>query len=109
MTDQKNTNNNLEAETELRQTVFNLMNGSLNLKDYSVPESEYVQNEYEKGKPCEKLHSEAFHLKQHLFDRLDSENDEEVERLVDCLLEIENIASMKMFDYGWYYAQKSLK
>lgn len=63
----------------------------------------------EEGKPCEKLYSEAFHLKQHLFDRLDSEDDEEVERLVDCLLEIGNITSMKMFDYGWYYAQKSLK
>lgn len=109
MTDQKNINNILETETTLRQTVFDLMNGSLNLKEYPVPESNYVRNEYEEGKPCEELYSEAFHLKQHLFDRLDSEDDEEVERLVDCLLEIGNIASMKMFDYGWYYAQKSLK
>lgn len=109
MNAQKNTNNILETETKLRQTVFDLMNGSLNLKEYPVPESNYVKNEYEEGKPCEKLYSEAFHLKQHLFDRLDSEDDEEVERLVDCLLEIGNITSMKMFDYGWYYAQKSLK
>lgn len=30
MTDQKNTNNIRETETKLRQTVFDLMNGSLN-------------------------------------------------------------------------------
>lgn len=47
MNAQKNTNNILETETKLRQTVFDLMNGSLNLKEYPVPESNYVKNEYE--------------------------------------------------------------
>ena len=50
MNAQKNTNNILETETKLRQTVFDLMNGSLNLKEYPVPESNYVKNEYEEGK-----------------------------------------------------------
>lgn len=94
-----------EVDTELRQLVFHLMNGSFNLEDFPVPESKYVMNEYAEGQKCSLLYGEAYRIKQNLSSRLNSPEDPEVERLMDLLLDIGEHMSMKMFDYGWFFAK----
>lgn len=106
MKDNQHLNDTLpEVDTELRQLVFYLMDGSFNLKEFPVPESKYVINEYAEGQKCSLLYEEAYRIKQNLFNRLKSPDDPEVERLMDLLLDIGEHMSMKMFDYGWFFAK----
>lgn len=98
------TPSSLPELTDLRQLIFYLMNGDLDLDHFPVPESQYVENEYAVGKTCNALYDEAYRIKQNLFNRLKSPDDPEVERLMDVLLDIAEQMSMKMFDYGWLFA-----
>ena len=105
------TNNSIApmgANPEFRDMIYNLMTGSIDLDIDPVPESQYVVNEYAEGRDCEKLYERAYYIKQHLFRRLRSEDDEELEQLVNCLCDIEHILSCKMFDYGWFFAKQDI-
>ncbi|MCD8018964.1 MAG: hypothetical protein LUF92_05080 [Clostridiales bacterium] len=99
---------NGKSMTEYRELVYDLMNGLINLDRNPVPESRYVENEYAERMECETLYAEAQKIKFHLFKRLGSDDDIELERMVDCLCEIGNLMSRRMFDYGWLFALKSL-
>lgn len=94
------------ANPNFRDLIYDLMNGFVDLDEETVPESQYVANEYAEGKICERLYSEVYNMKQHLFTRLRSDDDDELEQLVDRLCEIEGIVSRKMFDYGWFFAKR---
>lgn len=100
MNEQKLTNMSPEI-VNLRNLIYDLMSGNINIGAYPQFKRLCVEDEYAEGKPCAKLYAEAYELKLDLFDRLNSSDDEEVERMVDCLIEISRITSMKMFDYGW--------
>ncbi|MCD7920563.1 MAG: hypothetical protein LUG45_10975 [Clostridiales bacterium] len=94
------------ANPDFRDQVYDLMNGFVDLDEEPVPISQYVANEYAEGKRCERLYDEVYNMKLHLFTRLRSDDDEELEQLVNRLCEIESIMSRKMFDYGWFFAKR---
>lgn len=96
------------ANPDFRDLIYDLMHGFIDLEEEPVPESMYVENEYVEGKKCERLYGEVYSMKQHLFTRLRSEDDDELEQLVNCLCEIEGIISRKMFDYGWFFAKRDM-
>lgn len=92
---------------KFKQLVYDLMNGSLNLKDYPVEESRYVENEYEEGKFCEETYSKIFDLNRKLCERLgigDGE-DKDVEDMINYLFDIQRHMCMKMYEYGWLFAK----
>jgi hypothetical protein len=94
------------ASMKLKQRIFDLMNGSLNIEEFPVEESRYVQNEFSDGRAVSQLYSRAYNLKLKLYDRLGSEDDADVEHLMDTLLELGEVISMKMFDYGWFFSRQ---
>lgn len=94
------------ANPAFRDLIYDLMNGHIDSDKEAIPESQFVGNECAEGKRCERLYVKAYQLKQHLFIRLHSEDDEELEQLINCLCEIERIMSRKMFDYGWFFAKQ---
>lgn len=94
------------ANPVFRDLVYDLMNGFIDLNEERIPVSQYVANEYADGKKCEQLYDEVYNMKLHLFMRLRSDDDEELEQLVNRLCEIESIMSHKMFDYGWFFAKR---
>lgn len=91
---------------EFKVLIYDLVNGSLNLKDYPVEESKYVENEYAEGKPCYNLYSEVFDAYGRICERLGKPDtdDPDVEIIINNLLNIGEHLSMKMYDYGWFFA-----
>lgn len=85
---------------EFKQRIFDLMNGSLDLENLSVPESEIVTNEFEEGGACAGLYQEIYDAKRRICKKLGVEEDSDVELIIRNLLEIGEHQSMKMYDYG---------
>ena len=59
-----------------------------------------VENAFSVGSRCAVLYEQVYASKQRLCDRLGIEEDEDVEELIDCLLEISRELSIKMYSYG---------
>ena len=64
---------------EFKKRVFDLMNGSLDLEKYPVPESKIVENEYEEGKVCGVLYREVYYANRRVCEKLGVEVDSDVE------------------------------
>lgn len=93
-----------KEETELRQMIFDLMNGSIDLKSYPVTESKYVANEFERGKFCEIAYEKVYNANRRLCQRLGVEEDEDIESIINNLLCISKYLCFKMYDYGSYFS-----
>ena len=88
--------------------IYDLMMGSRNLEDYPVKESEVVTNEFEEGMYCDRAYNEVYDANRRVCERLDlEEDDDDVECISSNLLGIAKHISMKMYDYGEYYANKT--
>lgn len=86
--------------TEFKQRIFDLMNGSLDIDEYPMPESEFVENEFADGRPCGKLYEEVYEAVRRLCDRLGADEDPDVEIIITSLTKIGKYQAMKMYDYG---------
>lgn len=91
---------------EFKNLIYDLANGSLDLEHFPVPESKYVENEYEEGKLCSRLYSEMCDAYARICVRLGKpdQEDRDVEIIIDNLLGIGKHLSMKMYDYGYFFA-----
>lgn len=87
--------------------IYDLMIGSRNLEDYPVEEIKVVTNEFEESMYCESAYNEVCDANRRICERLDVEEDDEVECIISNLLGIAKHLSLKMYDYGEYYAQKT--
>lgn len=87
--------------------IYDLMMGSRNLEDYPVKESEVVTNEFEEGMYCDSAYNEVYDANRRVCERLDVEEDDDVECIISNLLGIAKHISMKLYDYGEYYANKT--
>ena len=81
---------------EFKKRVFDLMNGSLDLEKYPVPESKIVENEYEEGKVCGVLYREVYYANRRVCEKLGVEEDSDVEIIIRNLLEIAEYQSLKI-------------
>ena len=93
-------------DMELKQRIYDLMNGSLDLENYSYPESQIVENEYAEGKPCSKLYEEVYNANRRLCKRLGVEEDHDVEIIISNLMKIGEYECMKMYDYGVRFSKE---
>ena len=94
---------------EFRQFIYDLVNGNIDLESVHQTNPLYVEDEFAEGKICARLYDEVCIIRHRLFERLDSDDDRDVERLTDILLEIGRHLSFKMFDYGWFFAMNERK
>ncbi|MCD8379135.1 MAG: hypothetical protein LUC95_02160 [Lachnospiraceae bacterium] len=96
-----------KPDPEFRELIYHLLNGSLDLEHYPIPESQYVENLFDDGKECERLYSKAFDARERLYERLNSPDDKDVDDFMICLELIGQVTSFRMFDYGWFFAHKA--
>lgn len=93
-------------DKELKQKIYDLMNGNLDLNSFSYPESQIVENEFADGKPCSRLYEEVYSANCRLCKRLGVEEDYDVETIISNLLDIGKYECMKMYDYGILFSKK---
>lgn len=93
---------------DLKQTVFDLMNGSINLEEFPTEESQHVENEFEQGKVCATAYQQIYEANQRLCNRLGTDEDKDVECIISNFFDIIHHLSMKMYDYGTYYARQEI-
>lgn len=86
-----------------KEKAFELITGSLVLDELQQGEVEYIKDEFATGMPCEKLYHEVYETKCRLCERLETLEDADVELIIDNLLQIGKILSMKMYEYGALY------
>ncbi len=98
----------MDKEREgLKEMVYDLMNGSLDLDLCTAPEKELVADEYAARSKCDQLYEEAYEANRRICQRLGVEEDRDVEIIIRNLLDIGKHLSMKMYDYGAYFCCKS--
>lgn len=93
-----------KEENEFKKTIFELMNGLLNLESYPVTESKYVANEFEEGKFCDIAYEEVYNANRRLCQRLGVEEDQDIETIINNLLDISEYLCYKMYDYGSFFS-----
>ncbi len=94
-----------EDSVKFRELIYELMNGYLDLEKVPIEESRYIKDEFAEGEYCETKYREVCNANMRLCKRLGNyDEDEDVETIINCLLEIQEHLCMKMFDYGWMFA-----
>ena len=92
-----------ENKEEFKRLIYELMIDARNLEDYPVEESKVIVDEFKDGMYCSNAYEEVYKANQSLCERLNTEEDKDVECIISNLLSIAEHLSMKMYDYGEYY------
>lgn len=90
---------------EFKELIFDLMNGSLDLENYSVAESEHVKDEFSKGSFCDEVYERVYRTNQRLCERLGVAEDKDVESIIYDLMCIGRHLALKMYDYGMLFSE----
>lgn len=90
----------------LKEKVYALINGFWDLEHYPILEGALVENVFRPDEPCSKLYYEMCEARGRLYQRLGSEEDTDIDCIIDNMTEIMEIVSLKMFDYGVMFAPK---
>lgn len=100
----------MSNDTEkFKEKIYNLMIGAFDLEHYPIQESQFVANEYEEGKFCEKAYEEVHNANRRICERLGTDEDKDVELIISNLIDIGKHLSMKMYDYGVFFSSPSIK
>ncbi len=85
-------------ENTMAQLVYDSMSGNL-LEEYCVPG---VENAFDEGKPCAELYGRVLKAYERLCLRLgESDEDTDVEVIINAFMEINRIVGVKMYEYGY--------
>ncbi len=90
----------MKNKEDLKNVIYQLVTGTRNLAEYPAEESRYVENAFAEGEPCAVRYKEIYETGNRICERLGVETDPDVDTLMDDFLEIMEIVSKKMFDYG---------
>lgn len=94
------------TDEEFKHLIYELVCGSRNLEDFPVKESLLVENEFEEGKFCNRAYDQIFNANRSLCNRLDEEEDIDVECIISNFMNLTKHLCFKMYDYGSYYTQQ---
>ena len=96
-----------EERKELKERIYGLMNGLLDLEAHPVAESRFVEDEFGEDKVCGMAYRSVMEANQRLCERLYSENgDPDVESIIDNMMCISYHLCMKMFEYGEFFSRR---
>lgn len=100
----------VKADNEFKQLIYDLMNGYLDLKTNAIEESKYVEDEFSEGKVCQVAYAEILDAYQRVCKRLGAgEEDKDIEVIINGFNTIMEYLCMKMYDYGCFFSQPSVK
>ena len=99
-----------KMDDEFRRLIYDLINGSLDLENNSIEESRYVENEFLEGKVCQIAYAEILDAYQRICRRLGGgEEDNDIEIIINNFNTITKHLCMKMYDYGCFFSQPSIR
>ena len=99
-----------KMDDEFRRLIYDLMNESLDLENNSIEESRYVENEFSEGKVCQIAYAEILDAYQRIYRRLGGgEEDNDIEIIINNFNTITEYLCMKMYDYGCFFSQPSIR
>ena len=91
-------------ERQLKDRIYDTLNGANMMGDYV----EGVENLFAPGEDCEVLYSRVMDAYERLCRRLGvQEEDEDVEIIIGCMMDIERRLSCAMYDYGAKFAENT--
>lgn len=99
----------MQNSEQMKEIIFDLMNGILELEYYPVKESIYVRNEFTEESFYTKAYEEVFKANCRVCKRLGVQDNKDIELMINNLLDIGKNLSMKMFDYGVLLSSPSIK
>ena len=95
-------------DEEFKTMIYDLMSGHYDLDKFDCEESSVVECGFGEDRYCEKLYSEMLAAYGRICQRLHEQSgeDKDVEIIINSLLDIGRYQSIKMFDYGAFFAKK---
>ena len=90
---------------ELEEDIYATLIGVIDEK-HRVPG---VENALAPGGDCDRLYQDMLDCRQRIWDRLGSEDDEDVERLVMAMESIQRSLCIRMFRLGYHLAVRNEK
>lgn len=83
-----------------KEKVYQIMNGELTETKTLQIGGLLVENEFADGKECNELYAEVYNANRKLCSRLKTEEDRDVELVIDNMFKIARNLAMKMYDFG---------
>lgn len=83
-----------------QEKIYELVNGYFTEEVPAKVDGIHIENEFKGGSECSNLYEEVYALKAKINDRLSTDEDEDLEHLIDCMESINRIIALKMYTYG---------
>lgn len=83
-----------------KEKIYNMMNGQLAGMETLQIGDFLVEDEFAEGKECGELYAKVYAANRRLCRRLETEDDTDVECIVDNMFQITKILALKMYDCG---------
>jgi hypothetical protein len=83
-----------------KEMIYQMMNGDISLDSSKLPEGLHVEDEFAEGKECGRLYSEVYEAKQRILERLEENEDADIETIIRNMEAISEILALKIYDYG---------
>lgn len=92
--------NQMEDDMGNKERIYELASGYFTKEvDHVVDEVE-IQDEFHEGSTCSRLYEEMTELKKKVCEKLQVDEDRDLEHIIDCMDAITKEIAMKMYDYG---------
>lgn len=92
-------------DSKIANKVYDLLTG----EEVPVAGLPVVENMFADGRTCEELYTAVYEANLRLCERLGTQEDPDVELIVNSLLHISLLLGLKMFQYGVKYQSGQLK
>ncbi len=95
----------------LREWIYDLMWGAIELQELRLPNGESVKSEFEEKMPCEQKYQQMLDAYARLCERLGcpGQEDRDVEEIISSLLYIQRRLAYNMYDYGAAFTRMEIE
>lgn len=93
-----------KSNVNTKEWIYDLMNGTIDLDKFPLEKVSEIENEFALDKPCGIAYEHIFDANANLCQRLDQNEDADVEAIISNYSLITRHLCMKMYDYGFNHA-----
>lgn len=76
------------------------MSGLYDTDQFAGKEARFIESEFEDGKYCQEKYQEVYDASRRLCERLGVDADDDIEKIIASLLDMQRYLCCKMYDYG---------
>lgn len=91
---------------KIKEHIYEAMLGMYKDEEDYIVDGIKIKDEFAEGERCEELYQYVFDANRRLCERLQVDEDQDVETIIMRLDDITKELAMKMFDYGMQFAQR---